>query len=759
MFRLLMVVNSVNQGGDLLSRAVGDQPSAQATTRLGAMRHALLATALAACGAQTVWAGVVNGSAGDDTDAKAIRRHSPSGSKAPVQLEAVKVQVSRAAEAHYGALGARSRLDIPFSVESVGSDSIEARQVHALGQLFSDDSSVASKGNTYTQGSYALNIRGLPVDFTNNYKINGQPFQMYGVEMPFEDLEEVQLLKGAGGFLYGMGAPGGIINFVTKKPTDYPLASIDIGYASPGLWSEHLDLGNTVGSHQQFGYRLNLSHEDGTTYTGAHLQRRAAAFSGSYQVTPDLLLTVDYLTQQRNIQGGVPTFNTSLYPVTSSLPTPRSGDSPFSEFSSAYYKSNIQVATASAQYRLSDRWHVRVDAGRTVKKIDSVYETLYLTSRAGGYSDRLNPFYAPTLTYRNVQAIVEGEVDTGPVTHHLVFGLSQQSLDRRLNTDSALSLYDDSTLGNLYAPPPVPTLSTSVARNNFYTISRFNTRSAFASDTLDFGSHWSVLLGARYLDYEDRTYATSGTLSADYKKQPITPTAAVLFKPSRDTTVYASFVQALEDGGTVGATYANANEALAPIKSRQYEVGFKMDKSRWQLSGAVFEVDRGAGYADYSSNPLGIYSNSGQSRYRGAELSGRFRVIQGLVLGASSTYLNAVYVRAAASVQGHQVESVPRWSSSGYVEWQPQAWRQLSFRAEVTYTGQEQANSANSWTVPDFTLVNLGATYRTALGRHELTLRAGINNLANRRYWYSTASNALMLGAPRLATVNARFDF
>mgnify|MGYP004710570437 FL=1 len=76
-----------------------------------------------------------------------------------------------------------------------------------------------------------MTVRGVPLDDYNGYKINGTPFFMTTVELPLESFEAVQLLKGASGFMYGFNAPGGIIDFQTKKPTDARTFSFDAGYS------------------------------------------------------------------------------------------------------------------------------------------------------------------------------------------------------------------------------------------------------------------------------------------------------------------------------------------------------------------------------------------------------------------------------------------------------------------------------------------------------------------------------------------------
>jgi iron complex outermembrane recepter protein len=662
-----------------------------------------------------------------------------------------------------GALGSLSDLETPFATATVGSEKLEDRQVNTLANVFSEDPSVTTKGGTYTQSAYAINVRGLTLDFTNGYKIDGQPFQMYGVELPLETMESVQLLKGATGFLYGFAAPGGIVNYVTKRPTEQRTFSAAVGYTSGGLVREHIDTGGRVGDRVdgsgRFGYRLNLAHEEGHTYNGAALNRDAAALALDARLAPDVTWSANFLYQERDLDGGVPTVSLQAYPAASAgLPRPLDGQADLGAYPTTYYYSTMYMGTSALDWRINRDWKLNVNYGYSLKRIDSSIETLYLLNRAGDYSNRLNPYYRPELTYHALNAIVEGAFETGTLKHRVSFGAGRQTLTRMLNVQSALSLFGPKTVGNLYAPPPA-LVDTSVNDPRLFKISDYAQKSVFASDNIDITRNWSVLAGVRWMDYENENWNASGARTSYYRKKPNTPTAALLYKPSSNTTFYTSYVEALEDGGTVSTTYANANESLPPLTSRQAELGVKTDGGSWGASAALFRVKRGAAYADYSSNPQGIYVQAGELRYQGLELAGHATLQRWLTVNAGATWLDAEYRATTPALVGNRIESTPRFSAVLGAEAKVPQVPGLSFQADASHVGAQQANSANTFEVPSATLFNAGASYRTRFDGHYVTLRVQVNNLANRAYWYSTGSNALQIGAPRLVSVNARFDY
>jgi iron complex outermembrane recepter protein len=61
--------------------------------------------------------------------------------------------------------------------------------------------------------------------------------------------------------------------------------------------------------------------------------------------------------------------------------------------------------------------------------------------------------------------------------------------------------------------------------------------------------------------------------------------------------------------------------------------------------------------------------------------------------------------------------------------------------------------------VPSWTTVNLGARYTTSFHGKSTTLRAGLLNAFNRKYWSGVASyGTISLGAPRTVFASATVD-
>ncbi|WP_322094162.1 TonB-dependent siderophore receptor [Paraburkholderia bannensis] len=648
-----------------------------------------------------------------------------------------------------GALGTRSDLETPFSTRVVAQQELEDRQVKALGKVFAEDAAVMSLGDTYSFNAYSINVRGIPLDDYNGYKINGLPFYMTTVELPVESFESIQLLKGASGFMYGFGAPGGIINFVTKKPTDTFMFSADVGYSSDGVFSEHIDTGGRFGPQSMFGYRFNITHEQGDTYNGSHVLRNSESLSLDARLTKSLTWTFDGLYQSRKVDGGIQDIMLSDFTGTS-VPRAPSGRTNLSAYDDTFFNSNVYFLSSGLHWQIDPVWKASIDYSHSKDERNYSGQWLDLLTPQGDFDTYLNRSRGSSI-YDVVQATLEGKFSTGPVDHQVVLGASEQWLTKKTVPSS---LYTDIGSNNLYDPITQLTWNGTYDYSQQYNNFNSQQKSLFASDTLSFLKYWSILAGIRYTSYHQTSWTKPGTAGTSYTQTPVTPTLALMFRPRSDLLFYASYVEALEDGGTATEGYANANQVLDPLKSKQYEVGVKYDGRSYGASAALFRIERGAEYG----NAQNVYVSNGKERINGLELDGHVDLPAGFRVSASTAWEAGTYSETEADLVGNRIEGIPRWQATLQVSDRIPGVPGLSANAEAHYYGSMMADANNKYVLPSFTLFNAGLSYRTMIGGHGVTLRAEVDNVFNRHYWGFLQSDYIFIGAPRTLALNARFD-
>lgn len=224
----------------------------------------------------------------------------------PTMLPAVRAKAARidgsastayrARSAAAGMLGGKAVKDTPYSIEVHPRDLLDNLQARSLADVTKGDASISlASGNLVTENN-SLAIRGISPDFYTGRKIDGLNARVRADDLPLEHFERVEILKGAGGFLYGFGAPGGVVNHVLKRAGEAPVRTLSAQVMDSGLALLHGDLGGRFGEGGAFGYRANLVHEAGDTYIDVgESRRRSASVALDWRLAPGLAWRIDAL--------------------------------------------------------------------------------------------------------------------------------------------------------------------------------------------------------------------------------------------------------------------------------------------------------------------------------------------------------------------------------------------------------------------------------------------------------------------------------
>lgn len=297
--------------------------------------------------------------------------------------------------------------------------------------------------------------------------------------------------------------------------------------------------------------------------------------------------------------------------------------------------------------------------------------------------------------------------------------------------------------GNLYLPNPNSYYSAGGLKE--YRDSDVTQKSLFASDTMQITERWPVLAGLRYTNYEQNSYNVSGSTASTYSENGVvTPSVALMYKLRPDTTLYASYVEALEQGADAGVGYANYGEKLKPLRSKQYEMGIKTEHARWSATAAIFRIECGAQYA----NSDNVYGEDGKSIYEGIELGAAKRLGAHWDIGGNLMWLDTWYAKGS-SYNGNRVAGAPAFVATAYAGYAVPAVPGLKLGVDAKFTGNTEVRG----------LVNVGTNYSTTIGGHDVTFRAALDNVTNRRYWEFQYADYIKPGDPRTISLNAKIDF
>jgi len=668
-------------------------------------------------------------------------------------------QVARGAR--IGMLGNQDMQDVPFSAASYTNELIQSRQARSLGEVLASDPAIR-QSNGFGNFSQVFVVRGFQL-YTDDIAFNG----LYGILprqiISTEAVERVEVFKGANAFLNGV-APGGsgvggAINVVSKRAEDTPTRSITLDYASASRAGGHVDLGRRFGEDNRFGARVNVAKRDGeTAVDGEHSHFSLATVGLDYR-GDRLRLSTDFGYQKQRINEGRSVVYLTAAGLGGKVPKVPDSDANYSQPWS-WSQLEDTYGMFNAEYDLSDNWTAYLAAGGKYTRENGVYSSLYVTSADGrGEVGRL---YSPLdqETFSSL-AGVRGSVQTGPVSHQLnvaANGLWQEK--RNAFESTATTPVNNRLPGSLYDPVPVaePVASVSGDLHDPRKTAKVINRSLAISDTLGFFDDRVLLtLGLRQQSIgADAWSAGSGARTANYQDSITTPAYGLVFKASEVVSLYANRIESLQQGPTAPSAASNRGEMFAPYRTKQIEAGVKLDWGSFGGSLGIYRIEQPQGVTQN-----GIYSVDAEQRNRGVELNLFGEPLSGLRVLAGATLMDTELSGTANGANdGNRAVGVPEFQYNISADWDVPGIAGLSFNGLLLRTGGQYYDTANTLSIPAWTRVDLGARYAMKLDEERLlTLRAGLENVADKAYWASTNGGYLTQGEPRTLKVSATVDF
>ncbi|MDQ7987642.1 TonB-dependent receptor [Pseudomonas sp. G34] len=665
-------------------------------------------------------------------------------------------QVARGAR--IGMLGNQDMQDVPFSAASYTNELIDNRQARSLGEVLASDPAIR-QSNGFGNFSQVFVVRGFQL-YTDDIAFNG----LYGILprqiISTEAVERVEVFKGANAFLNGV-APGGsgvggAINVVSKRAEDTPNRSITLDYASDSRTGGHVDLGRRFGEDNRFGARVNVAKRDGeSAVDGEHSHFSLATVGLDYR-GERLRLSTDFGYQKQRINEGRSVVY--LTPAGLSGKVPKVPDSD-ANYSQPWSWSQLEdtYGMFNAEYDLSDNWTAYLAGGGKYTRENGVYSSVYVASPDGrGQVGRL---YSPLdqETFSSVAGL-RGNLLTGPVSHQLNVSTNGLWQERRNAFESTSAA--NRVPGSLYDPQPVrePVASVSGDLHDPRKTAKVITRSVAVSDTLGFFDDRLLLtLGLRRQSIgADAWSAGTGARTANYQDSITTPAYGLVFKATEVVSLYANRIESLQQGPTAPAAASNRGTMFAPYRTKQIEAGVKLDWGTFGGSLGVYRIEQPQGVTQN-----GTFSVDAQQRNRGVELNLFGEPLSGLRVLAGATLMDTELSGTANGANdGNRAVGVPEFQYNIGADWDVPGVAGLSFNGLLLRTGGQYYDTANTLSIPAWTRVDLGARYALKLDEErQLTLRAGLENVADKAYWASTNGGYLTQGEPRTLKVSATLDF
>jgi iron complex outermembrane receptor protein len=644
-------------------------------------------------------------------------------------------------------------IEVPLSVNVVPRGVMDAQAAGGLFDVLKNTPGVAKAqlgGSNYDN----ISIRGLLVENRGNYRLNGTMPIINLIDLPLENKERVEVLKGAAALYYGFVPPSGIVNMVTKRAGSEPVTSLMIKGNQYGELQTYADIGRRWGEDNQFGIRVNAGMgELRNAVNGFKGDKDLFSVAFDWRITPRWNVKVDYeLINKKSVeQAGilVPTVNGKAVLPTKPDPTKLiSGDW-------SRYDARADNLLVRSDYSVTDNIVWTIEAGHAITKRDRAFSQFEFnapvatTLNSGAGLLRISPVKNQYYENTNFRTELAFTFETGPVKHELLTGYTSNQRYQNGSTDTARTIAQ-----NLYNPGIVYPNTGTLAPTSAPSI--IDDRGLYAFDKIALSEQWYANLGVRASRYS----LTTGQRS-DYSET--TPAASLMYRPMRNLNLYASYLKGLEDGGQAPANVGNAFAILPPAQTRQYELGAKWEAlPGLLLTGAYFDIDRnGAGVRDTSTTP-NLFVTSGLANYKGFEFAATGELSREWSVYSTAMFMKARQVTAPASLAstvGRVPDNTAERTASVFAEYRPIWLGGWAFNAGLYYTGPRPVNASNDVFIPGYTTLDLGMRYRTRWEGKTITLQANLENATDLRYWSTAGNSLLAVGLPRTLKFSAVVDF
>lgn len=665
--------------------------------------------------------------------------------------------VTQAPVAESNRLGTSLR-ETPQAISVVGAEEIRAQNADRLEDVLRTVPGVTqTSGHSGIFSNYVL--RGFQLDNISGYFKDGLRTDRQSA-LSLQNIEQVEVVRGPASMQYGKLVPGGLVNFVTKKPQRERHHEVTASVNSFGQVEGGVD--TTGAFNDSVLYRLNgeakriESFRDGVDGE-AYMVSPAFTFLLGTATTLEASTEHNWLDTIRD--PGQPA------PDGATIGSVRDLDP---EWFYGEEDAENDVHTDAARLRLSHQlntsWLLRADYANARYERDMFFTlNLGLTPdftavrRAANTGDTDQRFET-----QRVEAL--GQFATGPVNHRLLVGADRA--ERRIKD----------VLGTRTALDSVPLRNPDPTGNAVYdttpseiTRSESDNHGVYLQDQMDLGPV-SLMLGVRrdWLDEEveldDIAFAGESSFASETDTDAYSPSAGLLYRVSPQLSLYSSYARSLDSN----VAQDPCGRSFSPSRGEQYEAGAKGAAFGENLQWAVtaFDLYRKDALVDDPSgatDATGFFTcqvAGGEQRSTGVELEVSGRVTPALRLHGSYTRLNARITDDAqdetVTREGNKLRNAPKHSGRIWTEYDVTQGLALSLGA--TYVDERFANDANTLTIPSYVVWDAGARYRF---NPQHSLQLGVKNLTDRQYVEDASQNrnSINQGAPVAASLRYTVTF
>jgi iron complex outermembrane receptor protein len=693
----------------------------------------------------TAWAG------------QALAADTTSASDAPT-VEEIVVTAQKRAE---------NLQDVPIAITALTGETLQNQRVgNLLGltglapalQIKTDDNAANPR----------IFIRGVGVNDFNPSTASAVGIYVDGVYIAsplaqlasFYDLQQVEVLRGPQGTLYGRNTTGGAINVITKKPTDTLEGDIALDYGRFNAVNVQGGVGGPIVAGKiDFRISALYNKDDGYTLnrlTGDHGNNADRwAVRGQLRLRPNDNVTDDVSVSYSHSQGGsIWAYNRSLLPQTAAATGPdglcKPGYYTSGDCTNVFGYANTSSNLYQGDYSFEGKDELKIyGASNTLNYDQGNMSLVSVTSYQRADRDDqeetdANPIPIITARYvaRQTTFSQELRLQSNDKTSPLRWVAGIYAAYDNLHNNSAydvLPLLRDPLNGNPGGADP----ANSIALFGWPLTQKTWSFALFGQVDKDLTDRLTLTAGLRY-STDDKQFhyvsqAENGAIpifTYDGKKSfsSVSGRLGLQYKLTDQVNLYATYNRGTKSGGFFSGQTTDPAD-LGPYSDETvnaYEIGAKSE-----LFDRRLRANFSAFYYDYkdlqvytqvvrSGLDVQLFTNASAARMYGAEAELQATPARGLDLSLGVSLLSAEYKdfqSAGNDYSGNTLPSAPKASLNGAVHYEHDLpVGSFSGQVDFTYRTKVYFDTANTERLSDpaRTFVNAQAGWKLADGRYEI---------------------------------------
>lgn len=598
-------------------------------------------------------------------------------------------------------------IETPQSISVISAEQLAAQGAGSLGEALRYTPGVQSELLGNDLRGYGIFIRGFNANSSSFYRDGLQlkgttysaflPLDVYGAE-------RLEVMRGPASVLYGQNSPGGIMNYVTKRPTEEPLHEVELDVGTFDRYQGKFDLSGPVDEEGTVLYRLTgLARDSDTQVDFVNDDRYFIAPAVTWRPNGETSLTVLGYYQHDDAGWGV-----QFLPTQGTIKDSPNGDIPRHTFTGEPDFDEYVLDQFSIGYLFEHE----VDETFTVRQNARYAHLKSHAQEVYGWGllddDTLNRFGDVTKSELSTVAVdnqLQAKFDTGPVAHTVLAGVDFQ-------------YYDLSDIGIFYEVAPLdlydPHYGADPFNGSVYDDTDATSRQVgiYAQEQAKLFDRLVIQLGGRY-DFartEDTDNLTdTKTTTSD---EAFTGRAGLVYLFDNGLAPYASYSESFEP---VLGSDANGQPFKAE-EGRQYEVGVKFQpaESNSFITVSAFDLVKRNVLTQDPANAV-AQVQTGEVRSRGVEVQSVASFDFGLDLTAAYTFLDAEITKSNVDGEkGNAPARVGKHSASLWADYTiPEGDLEgLGFGAGVRYVGPSAGDNQGDLKVPGYTLADAALHYQ-----------------------------------------------